>query len=52
MLTSNLQAARSRMALTLGIHILPERFGLCPPPFALIANARAAGPAPAAGRAT
>ena len=40
MLTSNLLAARSQMAFTLGFHILLVPFGLCLPVFALIANAR------------
>ena len=36
---SNLLAARSQMAFTLGFHILLVPFGLCLPLFALIANA-------------
>jgi cytochrome d ubiquinol oxidase subunit I len=40
MLTSNLLAARSQMAFTLGFHILLVPFGLCLPLFALIANSR------------
>jgi cytochrome d ubiquinol oxidase subunit I len=39
MLASNLLAARSQMAFTLGFHILLVPFGLCLPLFALIANA-------------
>jgi cytochrome d ubiquinol oxidase subunit I len=35
---SNLLAARSQMALTLGFHILLVPFGICLPIFALIAN--------------
>jgi cytochrome d ubiquinol oxidase subunit I len=40
MLASNLLAARSQMAFTLGFHILLVPFGLCLPLFTLIANAR------------
>ena len=40
MLATNLLAARSQMAFTLGFHILLVPFGLCLPLFALIANAR------------
>jgi len=40
MLASNLLAARSQMAFTLGFHILLVPLGLCLPLFALIANAR------------
>ncbi len=40
MFASNLLAARSQMAFTLGFHILLVPFGLCLPLFALIANAR------------
>jgi cytochrome d ubiquinol oxidase subunit I len=39
MFASNLLAARSQMAFTLGFHILLVPFGLCLPLFALIANA-------------
>jgi cytochrome d ubiquinol oxidase subunit I len=39
MLASNLLAARSQMAFTLGFHILLVPLGLCLPLFALIANA-------------
>jgi cytochrome d ubiquinol oxidase subunit I len=39
MLASNLLAARSQMAFTLGFHIILVPFGLCLPLFALIANA-------------
>ena len=35
---SNLLAARSQMAFTLGFHILLVPFGVCLPLFALIAN--------------
>ncbi len=38
-MASNLIAARSQMAFTLGFHILLVPFGLCLPLFALIANA-------------
>ncbi len=38
MLTSNLLAARSQMAFTLGFHILLVPFGVCLPLFTLIAN--------------
>ena len=39
MFASNLLAARSQMAFTLGFHILLVPLGLCLPLFALIANA-------------
>jgi cytochrome d ubiquinol oxidase subunit I len=39
MLASNLLAARSQMAFTLGFHILLVPIGLCLPLFALVANA-------------
>ena len=38
MLASNLLAARSQMAFTLGFHILLVPLGLCLPLFTLIAN--------------